>query len=199
MDMERDETGISWALKEDKKKRSKTPDRISYEAEVDVIRQQIGDIEDIRFRLGLSARKMAQLLLVDPSAWTRWTKKITPPPPHIYRALQWYLILQEKNPAFTPQVFLASHWFSLNQKKEGEREDQVQIEEISHLKTELEKLKTEWVLERNQKKTTREIDFAHQNTPQNRTQERDLMTIKKITYFTLGTLVGFFLAKFFAA
>ena len=92
--------------------RSKTIARISYESEVEVIKRQIGDIEEIRFRLGLSARKMAQLLMVDPSAWTRWSKKITQPPPHIYRALQWYLTLQEKNPGFTPQVFLASHWHS---------------------------------------------------------------------------------------
>ena len=96
------------------KRRPKTIDRISYEAEVEIIQKQIGDIENIRFRLGLSARKMAQLLMVDPSAWTRWTKKITPVPPHIYRSLQWYLTLQEKNPGFTPQVFLVYFsWHSL--------------------------------------------------------------------------------------
>jgi len=95
-----------------RKDRSKTTERITYETEANVIKSQIGDLEDIRFRLGLSARKMAQLLMVDPSAWSRWCKKITPPPPHIYRALQWYLILQEKNPGFTPQVFLANRWHS---------------------------------------------------------------------------------------
>ncbi len=113
--------------------RSKTMDRISYEAEVDVIRRQIGDLEDIRFRLGLSARKMAQLLMVDPSAWTRWTKKITPPPPHVFRALQWYLTLQEKNPGFTPQVFLASHWHS-SQINSRFRKDELLVE-MEQLKT----------------------------------------------------------------
>lgn len=117
--------------KESSKYRVKTTERISYEAEVDIIRSQIGDLEDIRFRLGLSARKMAQLLMVDPSAWTRWTKKITPPPPHIYRALQWYLTLQEKNPGFTPQVFLASHWHSAQSLNRNEQENlKAQINEL---------------------------------------------------------------------
>jgi hypothetical protein len=123
------------------KKRSKTVDRISYEAEVDVIRQQIGDLEDIRFRLGLSARKMAQLLLVDPSAWSRWTQKITPPPPHIFRALQWYLALQEKNPGFTPQVFLANHWYSTQKQHQSETE-KMRLE-MDHLRTLLKTLETQ--------------------------------------------------------
>lgn len=123
--------------------RSKTAERISYEAEVKVIQQQIGDLEDIRFRLGLSARKMAQLLMVDPSAWTRWTKKITPPPPHIYRALQWYLTLLEKNPGFTPQVFLASHWHSSKKQQNHNQEDFLQ--QLSQLRakiTQIERTRT---------------------------------------------------------
>ncbi len=92
--------------------RSKSINRIQFEAEVDLIKRQIGDLESIRLKLGLSARKMTQLLLVDPSAWTRWTQKTTQPPPHIYRALQWYLALQEKNPGFTPQFFLNTQVFS---------------------------------------------------------------------------------------
>ena len=44
--------------------------------------------------------------MVDPSAWTRWAKKNENPPPHIYRALQWYMILQEKLPGLTPQYFV---------------------------------------------------------------------------------------------
>jgi transcriptional regulator with XRE-family HTH domain len=111
---------------------------MSYEAEVDIIRGQIGDLEDIRFRLGLSARKMAQLLMVDPSAWTRWTKKITPPPPHIYRALQWYLTLQEKNPGFTPQVFLATHWHS---NQSHQRQESLNLShQINELSAKLEAL-----------------------------------------------------------
>jgi hypothetical protein len=49
---------------------------------------------------------MAQLLMVDPSAWTRWMKT-GQVPPHIYRSLQWYLALREKIPGLTNEYFLA--------------------------------------------------------------------------------------------
>lgn len=87
-------------------KRARSSHRIHYEAQVEVIRKQLGDLEDIRQVLGLSQRKICQLLMVDPSAWTRWTKKGESAPPHIYRALQWYMILQEKLPGLTPQYFV---------------------------------------------------------------------------------------------
>lgn len=86
--------------------RAKSPHRMHYEAQVEVIRKQLGDLEKIRENLGLSQRKISQLLMVDPSAWTRWTKKGESAPPHIYRALQWYMILQEKLPGLTPQYFV---------------------------------------------------------------------------------------------
>lgn len=86
--------------------RSKTSHRIHYEAQVEVIKKQVGDLESIRSQLGLSQRKMAQLLMVDPSAWTRWTRNRDQVPPHIFRALQWYMTLQEKIPGLTPQYFI---------------------------------------------------------------------------------------------
>jgi len=85
--------------------KAKTSQRIHYEAQVEVIKRQIGSLESARVQLGLSARKMCQLLLVDPSAWTRW-KKEGDAPPHIWRALQWYLTLQEKIPGLTAQYFI---------------------------------------------------------------------------------------------
>ncbi|MEY4615256.1 MAG: hypothetical protein RJB66_216 [Pseudomonadota bacterium] len=138
MDLEPQKIGHLGFNENNSKWRSKTADRMSYEAEVDVIRSQIGDLEDIRFRLGLSARKISQLLMVDPSAWTRWTKKITPPPPHIFRALQWYLLLQEKNPGFTPQVFLASHWHS--SKRISDHEASELKHEITYLREKIQAL-----------------------------------------------------------
>lgn len=84
----------------------KSPQRLKYEAEVRVIKKSHGDLEDLRHLLGLSKRKMAQLLLVDPSAWTRWTQKGQDAPPHIYRALQWYLILQDKHPELKSSLWL---------------------------------------------------------------------------------------------
>lgn len=88
------------------KTRVKTSNRMNYEAQVDVIRKQIGDLEAIRGKLNLSQRKMAQLLLVDPSAWSRWTTPGESAPPHIYRALQWYMTLQEQVPGLNAAYFL---------------------------------------------------------------------------------------------
>lgn len=76
--------------------RIKSPQNMRYSAEVELIQKKWGDLETIRGKLGLSQRKMAQLLMVDPSAWTRWTRYEQSAPPHIYRALSWFLLLQEE-------------------------------------------------------------------------------------------------------
>src|SRR5437868_3539428 len=86
--------------------RSKTSLRMVYEAQVSVIQKQLGSLEKIRGDLGLSQLKISQLLMVDPSAWTRWNRPGEEAPPHIWRALQWYLTLQEKIPGLTPQYFI---------------------------------------------------------------------------------------------
>lgn len=78
--------------------RKKSPNRMRYDAEIRVIRARVGNLEEIRAKLGFTRRKMCQLLLVDPSAWTRWTAPGGEAPPHIYRALEWYLLLIEKDP-----------------------------------------------------------------------------------------------------
>ncbi len=82
--------------------------RIKYSAETQLIINKWGRLEDIRKTLGLSQRKICQLLLVDPSAWSRWTKNpnMDEAPPHIFRALSWYLLLLDKNPELSPYVFL---------------------------------------------------------------------------------------------
>lgn len=76
--------------------RSKTALRLTYEAEVRVFRSKYGGLEEIRKNLGFSRRKMCQILMVDPSAWTRWMRDESKVPPHIYRALEWYLALEKK-------------------------------------------------------------------------------------------------------
>lgn len=93
-------------IDEDGRLKSKSSNRMLYEAQIEVIKKQIGDLEQVREALGLTQRKMAQLLMVDPSAWTRWTKSGDRVPPHIFRALQWYMILQEKIPGLTPSYFI---------------------------------------------------------------------------------------------
>lgn len=80
------------------KYRSKTNLRASYDDQVDLIKSQIGDLEKVRQDLGLSQRQMSRLLMVDPSSWTRWTKRGAAAPPHVYRALQWLMIIREKLP-----------------------------------------------------------------------------------------------------
>ncbi len=67
-----------------------------------LIRSQIGDIEEVRKSLGLSKRKICQLLLIDPSTWTRWATGKTTPPPYIYRMLQWGLAVMDKYPETHP-------------------------------------------------------------------------------------------------
>ncbi|MBO9667363.1 MAG: hypothetical protein J7501_11190 [Bdellovibrio sp.] len=68
---------------------------------------------------------MSQLLMVDPSSWTRWTRQGDEAPPHIWRALQWYSVLQEKIPGLTPQYFINQSPQVLHQKAlqelDGER------------------------------------------------------------------------------
>lgn len=87
-------------------RRVKSSLRLKYEAETHYIERKIGDLETVRAKLGLSQRKMAQLLLVDPSAWTRWTKGDDQAPPHVFRMLQWYLALEDKYPALDVNFWL---------------------------------------------------------------------------------------------
>src|SRR5262245_16869396 len=58
----------------DLQSRNKTALRMKYEAEARVFLQKYGGLENIRKNLGFSQRKISQLLLVDPSAWSRWVK-----------------------------------------------------------------------------------------------------------------------------
>lgn len=125
--------------------RSKTSLRMHYEAQVSVIQNQLGNLEEIRGSLGLSQRKMAQLLLVDPSTWTRWTKNGDEAPPHIWRALQWYSALREKIPGLTPQYFIGSNPQTLHKKalQELEIERQERQQNLNVLALKLDHLSSE--------------------------------------------------------
>lgn len=110
-------------------RRGKTSLRMLYEAEAAVIIKKIGPLEDVRQRLGLSRRKISQLLMVDPSAWTRWTTGETPPPPHIVRSLQWYLALIKEQPEWHPRMMFNSS--GMITKKQLEELKQKLKEELS--------------------------------------------------------------------
>lgn len=73
-----------------------------YLAEKEQIKKEIGELEDVRQALGLSRRKVCQLLLVDPSSWTKWTRPGQDAPAYIYRSLQWALAILEKYPETHP-------------------------------------------------------------------------------------------------
>lgn len=132
-------------LEGDLNARSKTSLRMHYEAQVSVIQKQSGTLDEIRLQLGLSQRKMAQLLLVDPSTWTRWTKQGDQAPPHIWRALQWYLALRDKIPGLTPQYFISTSPQVFHQKalKELEVERQNRQDDIEKLAQKLNLLAQE--------------------------------------------------------
>ena len=116
-----------------------TSQRLKYQAEVAVIKKHLGDLEKVRSDLGLSRRKMAQLLMVDPSAWTRWTKA-DKAPPHIYRALQWYLALIEKQPSWHPQnSFNAGASVKVQEEKMGKMQEDLE-RQIAYLKKENNRL-----------------------------------------------------------
>jgi len=100
-------------------KRVKSAARMTYEAEVKFLRETNGDLETIRLKLGLSRRKMCQLLLVDPSAWTRWTAEGGEAPPHIYRALDWYLAGMEKDPEYRRLAKRFAEWLNVEKDHEG--------------------------------------------------------------------------------
>lgn len=122
--------------------RVKTSTRLNYEAQAQVIISQIGDLEQIRKSLDLSQRKMAQLLLIDPSSWSRWTQKGDAAPPHIYRALQWYMILQEKIPGLNASYFLQKDMGSL--KKEIEKNISARMDQlVFNSATEIERFEGE--------------------------------------------------------
>lgn len=118
--------------------------RMSYEAEVRVIRRQIGSLEEVRLKLGLSARKMCQLLMVDPSSWSRWVRAPSSElqaPPHIWRALQWYMIVQEKIPGLTAEYFVGRSARSI----ESAPRDSASINQrLQSLQAEVELLRKRW-------------------------------------------------------
>ena len=133
--------------------RAKTALRISYETEVDIIRKKIGSIDEVREKLGLSRRKMCQLLLVDPSAWTRWGKNPKQVPPHIYRSLQWYLALIEQQPEWHPKnTYLGAFGETQYQIKKMEKkiEEKLHQFKLSPQKNEFMKNRVDQIHEKNQ-------------------------------------------------
>jgi len=164
--------------------RAKSSVRMHYEAQVEVIKRQLGELEKIRENLGLSQRKICQLLMVDPSAWTRWTKKNENPPPHIYRALQWYMILQEKLPGLTPQYFVGKDPEILHQsalrKIEAESAKRLEFEDAFALQSLQLENRIRELAERNQS-----LEKANQ------TLKIEVLNLKKRSFWMLASFAIF--------
>ena len=106
--------------------------REEYVLEKERIVEQHGDLEKIRLALGLNRRRLCRLLLVDPSAWTRWCNDGAPP--HIYQALRWLIELRGVRPDITAPGDLAGRMDLIQsslQKKIHELEMQVEMLERS--------------------------------------------------------------------
>ena len=143
-----------------------TSQRLQYLAHAEVVKKQLGGLEEIRLKLGLSGRKLCQLLLVDPSAWTRWKKEGAPP--HIWRALQWYFIIQEKIPGLTPTYFLG-------------RDPQIAAAETSQR---LQKMEEKWQV--GQSQLADELALKNLELSQKITQLETAIKVNRITALMLG-------------
>ena len=103
-----------------------------------LIKKQIGDIEQIRAFMGLNKKRMCELLLIDPSTWTRWTTGKTQPPPSVYRTLQWGLAVMDKHPEFHPLLIKQSQTLAepansntLQSKDQQQQEQQQELEKLT--------------------------------------------------------------------
>lgn len=150
------------------KERLRAASRLKYESEAQIIQKKLGDLEQIRHSLGLSRRKMAQLLLVDPSAWTRWCKNPERVPPHVYRSLQWYMALIDKNPEWHPQnSFLKSELASQTQEFAETRERVLKkIAEISELRSNIKDDVEKAVLRASESASALEANLERQSSSQ---------------------------------
>jgi hypothetical protein len=96
MELEKTEVkarGVAPNVSDFSRRRTRSGQRLRFEAQVRVFETQYGTLEAVRQTLGLRPSQMCELLKVHPSAWIRWTRSGTAAPPHVYQMLEWYLEL----------------------------------------------------------------------------------------------------------
>lgn len=147
--------------------RAKTSLRMTYEAKSQIIKKQLGGLEGVQETLGLSQRKMAQLLMVDPSTWNRWSKNEDFIPPHIWRSLEWYLALQNKIPGLSAHHFI------------GRKQDEIE-KHLSLFETKLDK-------EQSIKFESLKENVFKENTEIINQLKKQILSLK--VYLCLGVLV----------
>lgn len=114
--------------------------KIKYEAEVQSIKQKYGDVESIRLRLGLSRRRICEELMVDPSAWTRWTQKDGSVPPHVYKTLA---LLLPKFEASAKLSFIEKSEINILKNEELNSKPEVDLSHIESLRSTIGKLEAQ--------------------------------------------------------
>lgn len=132
---------------------------------LEFLKKSLGDLENIRLRLGLSQRKMGELLMVDPSNWNRWVKRPETVPGSVYQSLHWYLQLRKLN--ITDQNVSYENFDSYKEQQKrmfavGESLQQmhVKIDELSRLKRELSEENQRILTKFNQFKRTVAYSFG---------------------------------------
>lgn len=186
--------------------RARSSLRQRYEAEARVIEKRLGGLESVRESLGLSQRKMAQLLLVDPSAWTRWTSGDTAPP-HIWRSLAWYLALQDKYPALDAAFWLQGVARAADGDRISQNSDEIRAQKlhtrslelkIQELMNELESLKAQTFTSRTSGNagTLEEYEKTSESERRAASETRAIANFfLAITFAALGYVVAVYLMK----
>ncbi len=186
--------------------RARSSLRQRYEAEARVIEKRLGGLESVRETLGLSQRKMAQLLLVDPSAWTRWTGGDTAPP-HVWRALAWYLALQDKYPALDAAFWLqgvarAADGDRISQNADEIRAQRLQTRslelKIQELMNEIESLKSRTDFNSRPIDDTGDglVDESHKSQLREQTETRAIANFfLALTFAALGYVIAVYLVN----
>lgn len=184
--------------------RARSSLRQRYEAEARVIEKRLGGLESVREALGLSQRKMAQLLLVDPSAWTRWTSG-DQAPPHVWRALAWYLALQDKYPALDATFWLqgvarAADGDRISQNADEIRAARLQTRslelKIQELMNEIESLKARAADFSSETSSSDVLDESRQKEQRAQVETRAIANFfLAATFAALGYVIAVYIAK----
>lgn len=66
---------------------------VQYIKEKEKIIAEHGSLQEMRLKLGMSKSKIANMLLVKPSTWSRWEKNPEKAPPYIFQSVKWFLML----------------------------------------------------------------------------------------------------------
>lgn len=113
-------------------KKPKSSLKMQYEAEVTVIKSRLGSVSTIRKNLNLNQRQASHLLMVDPSAFNRWEKAGNDAPSYIYRALEWYTLLQDKHPSMGNGFWLSQDQAQINEQKIEKIKEELKADLSSH-------------------------------------------------------------------